>query len=106
IFISHPEAAESRVCNVQLSQQGSRPHHFRLEILPPTGLCCSVMGISRREMLKRVGVTIGVAAGLRISPRLLVHAQARSQGIAALADTLVSLTPAEAETLRAIVGRL
>src|SRR5437016_9824501 len=62
--------------------------------------------ISRREMLKRVGVMIGVAAGLQISPRALAHAQARSQGIAALGDTLVSLTPAEAETLRAIIGRL
>src|SRR5712691_9014233 len=64
------------------------------------------MGISRREMLKRVGVMIGVAAGLRISPRALAQAQARSQGIAALGDALVSLTPAEAETLRAIIARL
>src|SRR5437899_12127229 len=62
--------------------------------------------ISRREMLKRVGVMIGVAAGLRISPRALAQTQARSQGIAALGDALVSLTPAEAETLRAIIARL
>jgi gluconate 2-dehydrogenase gamma chain len=62
--------------------------------------------ISRREMLKRVGVVIGVAAGFRLSPRALVHAQARSQGLAAIGDALVSLTPAEAETLRAIIARL
>src|SRR6266478_5183405 len=62
--------------------------------------------ISRREMLKRVGLMIGVGAGLRISPRALAQTQARSQGIAALGDALVSLTPAEAETLRAIIARL
>src|SRR6266478_2871477 len=62
--------------------------------------------ISRREMLKRVGLMIGVGAGLQISPRALAHAQARSQGIAAVGDALVSLTPAEAETLRAMIGRL
>src|SRR5205823_7004967 len=60
--------------------------------------------ISRREMLKRIGTMIGVAAGLHIAPR--AFAQARSQGIAALGDALVSLTPAEAETLRAVIGRL
>jgi len=57
-------------------------------------------------MLRRAGVIIGVAAGLRISPRTFVHAQARSQGLAAIGDALVSLTPAEAETVRAIIARL
>src|SRR5438105_3147691 len=60
--------------------------------------------ISRREMLKRIGTMIGVAAGLHIAPR--AFAQARAQGLAALSDALVSLTPAEAETLRAIIARL
>jgi hypothetical protein len=62
--------------------------------------------ITRREMLKRVGTMLGVAAGLRVYPRALAHAQARSQGLAAVGDALVSLTPAEAETLRAIIARL
>src|SRR5205823_14097176 len=60
--------------------------------------------ISRREMLKRIGTMIGVAAGLHIAPR--AFAQARAQGLAALSDALVSLSPAEAETLRAIIARL
>src|SRR5881227_924428 len=59
--------------------------------------------ISRREMLKQVGKMLGVAA---IAPRALIQAQARSQGLAAVGDALVSLTPAEAETLRAIVARI
>src|SRR5205085_3052589 len=62
--------------------------------------------ITRREMLKRVGTMVGVAAGLQVYPRAPAQAQARVQGLAALADTLVSLTPAEAETLRAIIARL
>src|SRR5438094_1623853 len=59
--------------------------------------------ISRREMLKQVGKMLGVAA---IAPRALGQAQARSQCLAAVGNALVSLTPAEAETLRAIVARL
>jgi len=62
--------------------------------------------ITRREMLKRVGTVLGVAAGLQVYPRALAQAQARSQGLAAIGDALVSLTPAEAETLRAIIARL
>ena len=57
-------------------------------------------------MLKRVGTMLGVAAGLQVYPRALAQAQARSQGLAAIGDALVSLTPAEAETLRAIIARL
>ena len=57
-------------------------------------------------MLKRVGTMVGVAAGLQVYPRAPAQAQARSQGLAAIGDALVSLTPAEAETLRAIIARL
>ncbi len=57
-------------------------------------------------MLKRLGTIVGVAAGLQVYPRALAHAKARSQGLAAIGDALVSLTPAEAETLRAIIARL
>ena len=63
-------------------------------------------GLTRREMLKRVGTLIGVAAGLRMAPRTLLQAQARTQGLAAVGDALVSLTQAEAETLRAIIARI
>src|SRR6059036_221058 len=59
--------------------------------------------ISRREMLKQLGAMLGVAA---IAPRALVQAQARSQGLAAVGNALVSLTPVEAETLRAIIARI
>src|SRR5262245_6660569 len=58
--------------------------------------------ITRRQMLQRLGGLIGLAAGLPIPAR----SQARAQGLSAVANTLVSLTPAEAETLRAIIGRL
>jgi gluconate 2-dehydrogenase gamma chain len=53
-------------------------------------------------MLQHLGAVIGAAAGLPISGR----AQARSQALAAIGETLVSLTPAEAETLRAMVARI
>src|SRR5215467_9856164 len=58
--------------------------------------------LSRREMLQRLGSMIGVTAALPIA----LHAQARSQGLAAVGNALVSLTPAEAETLRAIIARI
>src|SRR5215813_10675216 len=57
---------------------------------------------SRREMLKQLGVIIGVAA----FPSTALRAQARTQGLAAVGNALVTLTPAEAETLRAIIARL
>src|SRR6201993_5526903 len=60
--------------------------------------------ISRREMLKQMGTMIGIAAGLEAPSR--VFAQARAQGLANLGDALVSLTPQEAETLRAMIARL
>src|SRR5439155_26638968 len=58
--------------------------------------------MTRRELLRQMGFVIGVAAGLPS----LVRAQARRQGLAAVGDVLVSLTPAEAETLRAIIARI
>jgi len=67
-----------------------------------SGLKCLVMQ-TRRQMLKQVGAIVSVAA---FSPRALVQAQARSQGLAAVGNALVSLTPTEAETLRAIIARL
>ena len=59
--------------------------------------------LTRREMLKRVGIMIGLtASGLPV----IAHSQARPQGLAAVGNALVSLTPAEAETLRAIIARI
>jgi len=58
--------------------------------------------LSRRAMLKHLGLAIGVAAGLPIAAR----SQARTQGLASVGNALVSLTAAEAETLRAIVARI
>src|SRR5436309_6236189 len=60
-------------------------------------------GLSRRDMLKQLGIMIGMAAaGLPAAAR----AQARTQGLAAAGEVLVSLTPAEAKTLRAIIARI
>jgi len=56
--------------------------------------------ISRREMLKRLGTAIGVATVLPLP------AATRARAQAAIAETFISFTPAEAETLRAIVARL
>jgi gluconate 2-dehydrogenase gamma chain len=58
--------------------------------------------LSRREMLKRLGVMIGVTAGLPLPAR----AQARTQGLGAVGNALMSLTPAEAATLRAMIARI
>src|SRR5437867_5378560 len=58
---------------------------------------------TRREMLKRIGAMVGIAA---FAPRAFVQAQARSQGLAGLGNALVSLTTPEAETLRAVIARL
>src|SRR5262249_14067965 len=58
--------------------------------------------LSRREMLKQLGILISVAA----VPPIASRAQARTQGLAAVGNALVTLTPAEAETLRAIIARL
>ena len=56
--------------------------------------------ITRREMLKQLGMGLGVAA----LPPLLAEVRARVQSAAA--ESFVTLSAAEAETLRAIVARL
>jgi gluconate 2-dehydrogenase gamma chain len=53
-------------------------------------------------MLQQLGGMIGLAAGLPIRARV----QARTQGLSAAGNALVSLTAAEAETLRAIIARI
>ena len=58
--------------------------------------------LTRREMLTQLGTMIGVAAGLPVAARAL----ARTQGLAAVGDALMALTPAEAQTLRAIIARI
>jgi gluconate 2-dehydrogenase gamma chain len=58
--------------------------------------------MNRREMLRQLGGAIGLAAGLPLAGR----AQARTQGLSAVADALVSLTAAEAKALRAIISRI
>ena len=56
--------------------------------------------ITRREMLKQLGMGLGVAA-LRPLP-----AEVRARAQSAAAESFVTLNAAEAETLRAIVARL
>jgi gluconate 2-dehydrogenase gamma chain len=58
--------------------------------------------LSRRQMLQRLGLMIGAAATLPMPARI----QARAQALPAVASTYISLNPAEAETLRAIVARI
>ena len=58
--------------------------------------------LTRRQMLQRLGLMIGLAGGLRLPAR----SSARAQGLGAVGNALVSLTPAEAETLRAIIARI
>src|SRR5437870_13023611 len=58
--------------------------------------------LSRRGMLKQLGVIIGVAAGFPVPARTL----ARTQGLTAISNALITMTPAEAETLRAIIVRI
>ena len=53
-------------------------------------------------MLQHLGTMIGLSAGLPA----IARAQARTQGLAAVGEAFMSLTPAEAETLRAMVARL
>lgn len=56
--------------------------------------------ISRREMLKRLGMGLGAAVMLPLPAPVRARAQA------AAAESYVTLTGAEAETLRAIIARL
>ena len=58
--------------------------------------------LTRRQMLQRLGGIIGLAAVLPLPARSL----ARAQGLSAAANAPVSLTSAEAETLRAIIARI
>jgi gluconate 2-dehydrogenase gamma chain len=60
--------------------------------------------ISRRDMLARLGALLATAA----VPAAVVTlpAPVRARGQAAAGEVLVSLTPAEAETVRAVVARL
>jgi len=58
--------------------------------------------LTRRQMLQRLGGIIGLAAVLPLPARSL----ARAQGLSAVANAPVSLTSAEAETLRAIIARI
>jgi gluconate 2-dehydrogenase gamma chain len=59
-------------------------------------------GLTRRQMLKQLGLGIGLAASVPVAAR----AQARTQGIAGLGNAFVTLTPVEAESLRAIISRI
>jgi gluconate 2-dehydrogenase gamma chain len=60
----------------------------------------SMQRISRREMLKRLGAAIGAATILPLP------AAARARAQTALGESFISFTAAEAETVRAIIGRL
>lgn len=56
--------------------------------------------MSRREMLKQLGAAMGVTTVLPLPSAARFRAQS------AIAESFISFTPAEAETLRAIVARL
>src|SRR5215467_14862951 len=58
--------------------------------------------LTKRQMLQRLNGTIGLATVLPLPARSL----ARAQGLSAAANAPVSLTFAEAETLRAIIARI
>ena len=57
-------------------------------------------GFSRRELLKRLGIVIGVAAGFPVTMPIRARAQA------AAGEAFISLTASESETLRAIISRI
>ena len=56
--------------------------------------------ISRREMLRRLGATLGAATVLPLA------APARARAQAAVSGSFISFSAAEGETLRAIIGRV
>jgi gluconate 2-dehydrogenase gamma chain len=58
--------------------------------------------MTRRELLQQIGILIGVAAGAPVSAR----GRARAQALPAVGEALISLTPAEAITLRAVIARI
>src|SRR5262245_38903843 len=57
--------------------------------------------ISRRELLKRLGTMMGVAA---LSPTLAVRTRVQAQTV--IGEAFISLNGPESETLRAIIARL
>src|SRR6476620_2784901 len=59
-----------------------------------------MQNISRREMLKQLGLGLGAGAMLPLP----VAVRARAQAV--VGESFVSLNPVEAETLRAIVARI
>src|SRR5262245_7104471 len=81
-----------------------------LVFLSPFGLCCCFIldrrtpmaSMSRREMLQYVGARIGGAVTVPVTTR----AQTRTQGLAAVSEALISLSPGEAGTLRAMIARI
>jgi gluconate 2-dehydrogenase gamma chain len=56
--------------------------------------------MSRRDLLKRLGAALGVATVLPLPAAVRLRAQT------VIAESFISFTPAEAETVRAIVARL
>jgi len=60
--------------------------------------------ITRREMLGRLGALLGMMAASTAATPLSTAARVRAQ--TAASETLIALTPAEAETVRAVVARL
>jgi len=58
--------------------------------------------LSRRELLKQFGMLTSIAAALPAA----VRAPARAQGIAGASNAYITLTAAEAETLRAMIARI
>jgi len=60
--------------------------------------------ITRREMLGRLGALLGMMAASTAATPLSTAARVRAQ--TAASETLIALTPAEAEIVRAVVARL
>ena len=58
--------------------------------------------MTRREVLKQIGLLITAVA----SPPIAARPQARAQALPALGEALMSLTAEEAETLRSIIARI
>src|SRR5262245_13098265 len=58
--------------------------------------------LTRRQLLQRIGLMLGLAGGFPLP----ASRRAREQGLGEVANAVVSLTPAEAETLRAIIARI
>ena len=59
--------------------------------------------VSRREVLKQLGLMVGAAA---VVPLVPARAQARVQALSAVQNAFVSFSASEAETLRAVIARI